>query len=183
METSDREVILLKRLRKGSKDAFETMFRLYYAPLCVHASHYVGDQDAENIVQDLMAHLWENRRRLEINTSLRAYLYKAVRNRALTLLARSKTRGKVLENIGRSMDFYFLPPSCPFDELMAMFDKAMQKLPEEVREAFIQSRFEGKTYKEIAAEANVSVKIIDHRIQKAVTHLRRQMAFLQPNLA
>ena len=178
METSDREALLLKRLRKGNRDAFETLFRLYYAPLCVHASHYVGDQDAENIVQDLMAHLWENRRRLEISTSLRAYLYKAVRNRALTLLARSKTAGKVLDNIGRSMDFYFLPPSCPFDELMSM-----SKLPEEVREAFLQSRFEGKTYKEIAAEANVSVKIIDHRIQKAVTHLRRQMAFLLPNPA
>ena len=183
MDTSGREILLLKKLRRGSRDAFETLFRMYYAPLCVHASRYVGEQDAENIVQDLMAHLWENRRKVEITSSLRSYLYTAVRNRALTLLGRSKTHSKVLDGIGRSMDFYFVPPSCPFDELMAMFNQAMQKLPAEVREAFMQSRFEGKSYKEIAAGANVSVKIIDHRIQKAVRHLRRELAVLLPEPA
>ncbi len=180
MEIPDREITLLKKLRRGDREAFDALFRLYYVPLCAHAAHYVEDSEAENIVQDLMLHLWENRRCLDVSVSLRSYLFTSVRNRALTLVSRNKTRDKVLTNLGRSMDFYFLPPSCPFDELLALFETAMQKLPAEVRESFAQSRFEGKTYKEIADSEGVSVKVIDHRIQRAVKHLRRELSVLLP---
>lgn len=183
MELKDRDIILLKRVRKGDKKAFDELFCMYYAPLCVHACRFVEDTDAENIVQDLMLYIWENRRRLEISISLRSYLFTSVRNRALNLIGRSKTKDKVLENIGRSIDFYFLPPSCPLDELETMFNDALQELSPEVREAFLLSRFEGKTYKEIAAGAGVSVKIVDHRIQKAVSHLRARLSGLLPEMA
>ena len=83
MELKDRDIILLKRVRKGDKKAFDELFCMYYAPLCVHACRFVEDTDAENIVQDLMLYIWENRRRLEISISLRSYLFTSVRNRAL----------------------------------------------------------------------------------------------------
>lgn len=178
MGKNDRELFLLGRIQKGDRDAFDALFRLYYVPLCVQASRYVEDAEAENIVQDLMLYVWENRRRLDISTSLRSYLFTAVRNRALTLLGRSRRKAEVLGNMVRSMDFYFLPPACPLDELVALYDEAMAKLPAAVRETFEQSRFEGKTYKEIAEREGVSVKIIDHRIQKAVKYLRQELGGL-----
>lgn len=180
MGNFDQDKKLLKRLRKGDRNAFDELFRLYYAPLCVHAAQYVDDSEAENIVQDLMLHLWEKRRELSVSTSLRSYLFISARNRALTLVSRSKIRDKVIANLGRTMDFYFLPPSCPLDELMALFDSAMKKLPDDVREAFEKSRIEGKTYKEIAQEEGVTVKVVDHRIQTAVKFLRQEFSGLLP---
>jgi RNA polymerase sigma-70 factor (ECF subfamily) len=180
MENLDREERLLARLRKGDKGAFDDLFRRYYAPLCVHASRYVEDAEAENIVQDVFLYLWENRMRIEISTSLRSYLFTSVRNRALTFLGRSRTKDKVLSYLLYSMDSYCTPSAGQETELSTRLGEAMQSLPAEVQDAFAQSRFEGKTYREIADSAGVSVKVIDHRIQRAVKHLRQALAGLLP---
>ena len=38
----------------------DRLFRLYYRPLCLYATHYLKDPDAvEDIVQDAFEALWE----------------------------------------------------------------------------------------------------------------------------
>ena len=47
------------------------MFLHYYSPLCEYASQFVSDNDAEELVQDMMLHIWENREYLVIEKSLK----------------------------------------------------------------------------------------------------------------
>ena len=77
---------LVARVRGGEARAFEELFRREYAALCRFADRYVDDGPAsEDLVQDLFASIWSNRARLDVRGSLRAYLFTAVRNRALNV--------------------------------------------------------------------------------------------------
>lgn len=58
---------LLTRLLAGERQAFDEIFTRYYTSLCAFANLYVKQTEvAENIVQDLMLWLWENRSELQI---------------------------------------------------------------------------------------------------------------------
>jgi DNA-directed RNA polymerase specialized sigma24 family protein len=68
----------------GDRAAFEALFRLHYRPLCGFAMGYLKDGDkAEDLVQDLFFRLWLDREKVNVTTSVKAYLYAAVRNRCL----------------------------------------------------------------------------------------------------
>lgn len=71
-------------IANGNRTAFEELFREHYRPLCAFGNTYLKDPErAEDIVQDLFVKLWNERERLVVNTSLKAYLFAAVRNRCL----------------------------------------------------------------------------------------------------
>ena len=69
---------------KGNTRAFEQLFKNYYAPLRGYCQGIVIDkQISEDIVQDAFVYLWNNRKTLEIKTTIQTYLYSTVRHGAL----------------------------------------------------------------------------------------------------
>jgi RNA polymerase sigma-70 factor (ECF subfamily) len=60
-------------------------------------------------------------------------------------------------------------------ELTKQIDRAIQNLPDGIRETFMLNRFEGLSYQQIAKQENVSVKTIEYRISKALTILRKDL--------
>ncbi|HUP88063.1 MAG TPA: sigma factor, partial [Longimicrobiales bacterium] len=78
---------LLTELRRGSEDAYDVIFRTYYARMVHFAAGMLGEAaTAEEVVQDVMLELWRRRTTLTVETSLQAYLFRATRNRALNHL-------------------------------------------------------------------------------------------------
>ena len=76
---------------QASKKQFSGYFETYYRQLCLHALHFMGNsEDAEDVVQEIFVHLWDKRERLDTVSSVKSYLYKAVRNNCLTRI-RCKT--------------------------------------------------------------------------------------------
>ena len=69
---------LLSAIQKGDRSAFDVLFQKYYSMLCTYCYPFVRLEDAEEIVQDVMLWLWENRERPVIEYSLKQYLFKAV---------------------------------------------------------------------------------------------------------
>ena len=48
------DLFVLKKIKEGDIKAFESIFRLYYTPLCLYATSITGELEvAEEIVQDL----------------------------------------------------------------------------------------------------------------------------------
>ncbi len=78
------EIRTLASLRSGDKRVFRNLFSEYYSPLCRYASIFISKEDVEDVIQDFFAHLWENRETLVIQTSIKSYLYAAVRNRCIS---------------------------------------------------------------------------------------------------
>ena len=130
-------------------------------------------KDAEEIVQDVMLWLWENRETQTFETSLSQYLFKTVYHRAINQIVRhqSQLRADTLfyENMQEMLqdtDFYQL------EELQRRIREAVDALPPAYREAFVMHRFDNKSYKEIAEILQVSPKTVDYRIQQALKQLR-----------
>lgn len=69
----------LKAIKEGYTKSFELLFRKYYQGLCNYCMGILGDAEkTEDVVQDAFVYLWENRRRINIKTSLKSYLYQSV---------------------------------------------------------------------------------------------------------
>lgn len=64
---------------------FEHHFKSLYKPLCLFALRYTDQvDDAEDIVQQAFADVWDKNRAGNVIGNLKAYLYQAVRNRSLS---------------------------------------------------------------------------------------------------
>lgn len=170
------EILLLSKLQQGDKKAFNTLFRKYYPTLCAYAHRFVDLEDAEEIVQDVMLWLWENREILLIESSLNQYLLKMIYHRALNRIAQKevKYRADTLfyeknQAMIYDVDFYQI------EELTKRIHTAIAALPESYREAFIMHRFKDMSYKEIAELLNISTKTVDYRIQQALKLLRKEL--------
>lgn len=164
---------LLSAVQRGDQKAFDTLFRRYYPMLCAYGHRFVELEDAEEIVEDSLLWIWENRETLVIESSLNSYLFKMVYRRALNKLAhidatqRADTRFyEEMQEMLQDTDYYQI------EELVKRIEDAIAALPESYREAFVMHRFRDMSYKEIAETLGVSPKTIDYRIQQALKQLR-----------
>lgn len=177
MEGEKRQIteerFLLPAMQQGDLKAYGVLFRRYYPMLCAYAAKFVELKDAEEIVQDVMLWLWENRETQTFETSLSQYLFRTVYHRAINLIVRHQSRLRAdtlfYENMQKMLqdtDFYQL------EELQKRIREAVNALPPTYREAFVMHRFDNKSYKEIAEILQVSPKTVDYRIQQALKQLR-----------
>ena len=164
---------LLSAIQRGDQKAFDALFRRYYPALCAYVHRFVDLEDAEEIVQDSLLWIWENRENLFIETSLSSYLFKMIYRKALNKLAhidatqRADTRFyEEMQEMLQDTDLYQV------EELTQRIKDAIATLPESYREAFVMHRFRDMSYKEIAEILGVSPKTVDYRIQQALKQLR-----------
>lgn len=164
---------LLSAIQRGDQKAFDALFRRYYPVLCAYGHRFVDLEDAEEIVQDSLLWIWENRENLFIETSLSSYLFKMIYRKALNKLAhidatqRADTRFyEEMQEMLQDTDLYQV------EELTQRIKNAIATLPESYREAFVMHRFRDMSYKEIAEILGVSPKTVDYRIQQALKQLR-----------
>lgn len=168
------DTALLGRIVNGDMEAYEAIFTRYYSTLCAYTRLFVrGGETGENIVQDLMLWIWENRQTLHVTDSLSKYLFCAVRNRCLNHINHEMIERRVLTDIHDRMHEEFESPDFyVVEELQQRIRASVEELPRTYREAFEMNRFQRKTYEEIAARLGVSVKTIDYRIQQSLKILR-----------
>lgn len=175
--------MLFAYMQKGDEQSFKELFFRYYALLIAYAHRYVGDEDAKEITQDLMVWIWEYSETIQIEVSIKSYLFKAVKNRCLTLIAHNAMKQRVEYQLHESLrghcddpDFYVV------EELSARINEALSRLPETYREAFEMNRFSKMTYQQIGDQLQISPKTVDYRIQQALKILRKELKDYLPLL-
>jgi RNA polymerase sigma-70 factor (ECF subfamily) len=164
---------------------FEKLFKLLYSKLCSYANLFLNDPDAaEDVVQEVFFKLWKNREELTINTTVKSYLFRAVRNGCLNVIDHISVREAykmINEEDMKNTE------GNPVDETMVseLEDRIRQtidKLPAERRRIFIMSRFDGMKYREIADQLNISVKTVENQMYQALKFLREQLVDYLPLL-
>lgn len=176
--------ILIRSLKEGSEQAFENVYTSYYKGLCAFASQYVNEtQECEEIVQDVMMWLWENRLTLIPEMSVKSLLFTIVKNKCLNSLSHKQIKQRVHESLYRKFEDQFEDPDLYIEsEMMDRLEKAIQGLPADYREAFMLNRFENLTYNEIADRMGISPKTVAYRIGQALKILREDMKEYLPLL-
>jgi RNA polymerase sigma-70 factor (ECF subfamily) len=181
-----QEQILLQNIKLGDEKAFQYVFDTHYSLLCSIASEFLKDDFlAETIVGDVILYLWEKRETIEVQTSLRAYLVKSVRNKCLNYRelqyvvkeTRLPEHEELLDAKGNLLVSDNQPLALLLEkELELEIEKSINDLSDECRKVFELSRFEHKKYEEIALELNISVNTVKYHIKNALAKLRSDLS-------
>lgn len=174
-EINENELIIDK-LRSGDEMEFDAVYRKYFKGLCAFSSQYVAANEAEEIVQDTMMWLWENRLTLLSEVPLKSLLFVIVKNKSLNRISHNQIKSRIHQEIIAKYEDQFSDPDLYLEnELFQLFSKALKNLPEDYRIAFEMNRMEGMTYNQIAEQLNVSPKTIAYRISQALKILRVEL--------
>lgn len=178
-ETDD--CLLFEKIRSGDTGAFECAFRKYAPRLEAFARKYTTDStEAEDIVQNVFLKLWERRELLE-NRSLTSFLFMSIKNSCLNYLKHRQVADAVEQRMsGNDMveqlymiDFVSDPSSLlQQKELTDSINRLMDELPPKCKEAFVLSRLNGLKNREIAAEMDITEKVVEKHITRALKRFR-----------
>ncbi len=173
--TDEKE--LYQRLKEGDERAFNTLFQKYYSSMCHFARQFLNDSEmAEETVQDMFVRIWEKRESLNIESSVKHYLFRSVRNQCLNQIQHQKIRKQYASMVKESAhqdidpDQYYLEV-----DLLKRIEKSIDALPVKRQEIFRLSREQGMKYKEIAEELKISVKTVEAQMGLALKHLREDL--------
>lgn len=179
---TQEEKYIVTRLKAGNADAFKWVFDNYYEDLCLFAYSFLKNKyHSESIVEDVVFNIWRRHELLEINVSLRSYLLQAVKHGCINLLkTRTSFREVSMASGGPDLfDEAFVgkddsDPSALLihKETKRIMEKELDNLPGKTRDVLILHYFEGKSYKEISKERNITIDTVKYHVTKALRALR-----------
>ena len=145
--------------------------------------------DAEDVLQDVFYELTAAYRMMKPVEQVSAWLYRVARNRITDLFRRKKAvslnEPVEGEDGGRELEDLLPSPDAGPDALYARgvllesLEEALNELPEEQREVFVEHELMGRSFKEIADETGTSVNTLLSRKRYAVLHLRERLQELK----
>lgn len=181
---SSEEKILFEKVKNKDENAFEQLFHNYYGILCLFASRILQDEiSAEEIVQDFFVKLWEKRKQLSIETSVKSYFYRSVKNLCLNHIEHNSIKlrhaqamlAKHKNNLSEEDGYTEV-------DLAKKIEESIQALPKKRREVFRLSREQGLKYREIAEKLNISIKTVEAQMGLAIKTLRDKLKHFKPTL-
>lgn len=162
---------LLAQLKRGDKNAFETIFKSYYKDLVLFGGSILQDRFLiEDIVQTVFLRLWNTHKELEIKTFLKAYLLTAVRNSCLDEIRHTEVIREYQQATPdlHQLEDYDTDNYILYSDLSEHLEQAIQKLPEQYAKVFRMSRLEGTKYKDIATQLNISERTVEVWVSKSL---------------
>lgn len=171
---------LFARLNQHDMTGLELLFKRYYKPLWRFAKDMLGDSDqAEDAVQEVFSKIWEKRGSISISSTAKGYLYTAVRNNCLNLIKTNGRKNFLEEGMEDDMRFSVedVQSTLAAKTMKEKISHAIDMLPPKCGLIFKMSRFEDKSYKEIADDLGLSVKTVENQMGKALQLMRQ---YLQP---
>ena len=178
-----KDLLLIEALRNRDKVAFDYIFNYYYSALCAFSMQYVNDHDTvEDLVQDMFVSLWVEAPKLQIQSSLKSYLFTSVKNRCFDFRKHKKVTEKYQTYFLFSSDGSDISAESHFSEseLRQTIQKSLKKLPPRCREIFELSRLNGLSNKEISEKLEISKRTVELQISNALKILRKELADFLP---
>jgi len=176
---NDQEKILMLGLANRDKRAYAILFETYHAPLFRFAETYVCCPGlAEDIVQDVFIKIWENPVS-RVSKSLRSYLFLMVRNSCIDYLRSVQVEDKKMQKL---FEAQVLSDSVDLDideNISLKIKDAIDELPEQCREVYQMSVYDGLKHAEIAEELDISVSSVKVQVYRAKNNLRDKLSCLR----
>lgn len=170
---------LMIRTSNGDQKALELLFKKYYAQLVRFAKEILQNKDqAEDMVQEVFVKIWDKRERINIHTQIKSYLFVAVKNHCFNQLKVNERKYWMDETMEDDIRISTPDASAVIDakQLDQKIKAAIEALPPKCGLIFKMSRFEEKSYKEIAEALELSVKTVENQMGKALSLLRSSLS-------
>jgi RNA polymerase sigma-70 factor (ECF subfamily) len=177
------DAVLFQKIKLGDEKSFELLFRRYYGHLCLYAVRFTqNNPEAEEIVQDLFAKIWEKKEQLTISTSVKNYLFRSVKNHCLNFLQHSQIKNQYSQKVCSEANDLKESEDTNYIEIdmLRKIEESIQALPEKRRKIFRLSRQEGLKYREIAEKLGISIKTVETQMGLAIKTLREKLKDFLP---
>ncbi|MEM1044333.1 MAG: sigma-70 family RNA polymerase sigma factor [Bacteroidota bacterium] len=166
---------LVARMALGDEASLSELHKRYNGELRAFATATAGAAEARAVVQEVFVELWNRRREVTADPSLRAYLFRATRTRALDNVRgrhRWTARFKSLDMVRSHAAETNPPDSSPLATAVARVEAT---LPARQREAFGLYYRHGLTYVEVGTVMGVSWGVVRNYVYLATQTVRKKM--------
>jgi RNA polymerase sigma-70 factor (ECF subfamily) len=189
IQISDKELID-DIITDNSQKAFGILVNRYQPLIIRTCLGFVSSQhDAEDIAQEVLIELFESLSSFRNESKISTWLYRISVNKSLNFIRKQKR-----DRMFRSIESYFVTKgehSEPLEiidkgganadrgieqsENKTMLKNAINKLPESQRIAFILSKYQDLTYKEIAEVMSLSISSVESLLFRAKSNLQKYL--------
>ena len=165
---------------------FNHIVNEYQANFILFANSYLHDNmEAEDIVMESFMYYWLNRERLPKDTNIPAYILTTVKHKCIDKLRQQRIKLEV-SGIHEELHIWelnsrintlenFDPHEIFIKEIECLIKETLNKLPYRTQQIFLMSRFENKSYNEIAVEFGITTKGVEFHIAKVIKILRKKL--------
>ena len=169
--------VLFTWVKQSDVKAFRELYNRYWSLLVSLAYKRLHSKEkGEDIVQNIFIDLYNRRAAIELTTSLKAYLYQALRFKVL-----NEHRSELIRN--KYQKIHFFSHHCKIDfsiplerkELETKINIILLGLPEKCQQVFLLSRKENLSNKDISVVLNITISTVEKHISRALHILRIQM--------
>jgi RNA polymerase sigma-70 factor (ECF subfamily) len=167
--------LLIRRFKRGSREALRRIYDKYHGRLLKLAVMLTGDLDtAEDIVQDVFTHFAQSADRLGLTGSLKSYLITSALNCVRNQWRDNRRRrGQSLDEAEQVPSLTARPDQwAVLSEQLEHLRRAMACLPYEQREVITLRMGENMTFHQIAGLQNTSVSTVHGRYRYGIEKLQ-----------
>lgn len=160
-------------LKQSDTRAFQCLYDRYYEPLYRFLWYRLfSEEQVRDLLQDVFTRLWMNRRSLNPDLSIKAYLYRIANNLLIDSYRRQESEKAYVRDVRHNEE---QNPDSTYQSRLDL-ETFIASLPEALRTVFLLSKWEGFRYSEIAEILNVSPKTVEARMGKAMKAIKDRFA-------
>ena len=177
----DEAARLIGGLRRGDREAFLTIIRLYQKKVFQMAYGFFGNRDdALDIVQETFLRVHEKAGLFQEGRGLQNWVLQVAKNICIDYYRKNYRKRKELES-GQSLDEMNLaaepgPPPGEASDLQRILGLCLNKLAQRQRTIFVMRHYQELRNEEIAQALNISLGTVKSLHFKAVQNLRSMLA-------
>ena len=166
--------------------SFERLYNSYYPQLAAYASLFLRNDEANDMVQDVFLNLLEKNDKKLVESTLNAYLYKAVQNKCVDAIRHKTMKDQYASAAGKKLlqmesELFYtsrneIEDALLSQELQEQIDAAVETLPPRGKEIVKLYFDHQKTAKEIASILNISRSTVENHIYSCIKALREKLS-------
>ena len=173
---SDEE--LMQEIKADNMFAFDVLYKKYCKRVYKFGHSILkSPEDSENLMQDVFLSLWENRHKVEKDSSIKSYIFTIVYNSAISVIRKKAKESQFVEYLKSIQEINIEPVNVEleYNELTKKLDEIVKALPQRQKEVSQMHKVYGLKYSEIAERLHISVNTIENHMSRALKTIREKL--------
>lgn len=160
------------RIKKGDKKALKKLHDKYFNQMCLYAMKSTYETGVvEELVSDCFIKIWENRKKIEINSSFKHYIFFMLRNSIIDYSRKTKFLTDSIDKIQEPADEPYFDEQKQYADLYSV----IEMLPEQRRRILELAVFESMTYQQIAEKLDIKKNTVKTQMGRAFRFIKEKL--------
>ena len=178
---------LIEGILRRDRIAFQFLVNRYQKQVIKTACYFVGNmEDAEDLSQEIFLEIIDSMQNFRKNAALSTWIYRITINKSLNMVKKQQRRGMMvrLESLFRHHDQQpgngdaepaAFSTGFEHKEKRELLNKAIGRLPENQRIAFVLCKLEDQSYRQTAEIMKIGVPAVESLIHRAKLNLQKHL--------